>query len=504
MSATVIPPQAHAERLEQAGARAGRGRWSPLRRVNPVLLSLAVLAGAACSKAGPAKSVTVLTGCDGPETSCAKYLPGVDADGAPTDRGKVLVPFTGRIKVADSLPWLNAVIGATNLETGAVEFRQVPVVSFRVDPYDARQLVVEFDSILSDGAGIDVPEGVLLDSQGKPVPAFTAKVKTPYTPMGAALAGVVWQPEDKGFYSLEELQKPQGSHDEAQVRAELESRLRIRPTMTDEQVGAVLARYDSEQLKKKVPDARLRGGLVLLTGTTGEPAIAFIESDTNRRNMPFEPLKIENLKKYGAFAAVFYHPYIGKLQLMVDTEMANESLEHIGVVLTHEVLHSSLGGGSASEETLAMASDTRVYEEFLLWDPALASIPTQFTRNANRLALALRNSGRIGYPMAGILARPGVQDALMGVADKPARSFRDLLFAPDFYGEIPRTGDSGHEIVASYYQRMAGTSENPGPLRFNQSTIEMYDKVMDRGFTDEQILTINRALKLKPVPRGGQ
>lgn len=491
-------------RMAPETGRDRSGRKRAMSRILPLLIGLGALTLAACTRSQPAKLVTMVTGCDGPQGSCAKYIAGVDSDGAPTDRGKLLVPLSGKVKVAGDLPWLNAVIGATNLETAAVEFRQVPVSSFRVDPQDQRQLVIEFDALLSDGAGIEVPAGTLVDESGKPVPAFTARVKTPYTPMAVALAAVNWQPEDKEFYSLKGLQKAQGSHDEVQVRAELEGRLRIRPGITDEQVAAILARYDSDQLKKKAPDPRIRAGLVILTGTSGEPAIAFIESDTNRRGVPFEPIKIQSLKEYGAFAAVFYHPYIGKLQMMVDTDMANESLEHIGVVLTHEVLHSSLGGGSASEETLAMASDTRVYEEFLLWDPELASIPTAFTRNANRLALALRNSGRFGYPMAGILARPGVQDALMGVADKPARSFRDLLFAPDFYGEIPRTGDSVHEIVEGYYMRIAGTTESPGRLRFDQSTIQLFDKVMDRGFTDEQILTVNRALKLKPVPRGGQ
>src|SRR5438067_2004841 len=87
----------------------------------------------------------------------------------------------------------------------------------------------------------------------------------------------------------------------------------------------------------------------------------------------------------------------------------------------------SLRHGSASEETLAMASDTRVYEELLLWDPTLAAIPSSIARDANRLVLALRNSGRFGYPMAGIMPRPGVEDALQGVSGKPARSFRDLL-----------------------------------------------------------------------------
>src|SRR5262249_16937887 len=155
-----------------------------------------------------------------------------------------------------------------------------------------------------------------------------------------------------------------------------------------------------------------------------------------------------------------------KLRLFVDTEMASESLEVIAAALAHESLHSGLNGGSATEETVAMASQTRVYQEFLQWDPAVAWSGTNFTNWFNTLTLALRNSGRWGFPRAGLMPRPGVDNVLAGTNDLSARSFKDLLFKPDFYGEIAKSGDTGSEVLESYYKRFSGKSSDQGHMRF--------------------------------------
>jgi hypothetical protein len=325
------------------------------------------------------------------------------------------------------------------------------------------------------------------------------KLTTPWSPLAVALTGTVWEPTDPALFSNEGTRPPKGVREDAGVRAELEARLRIRPGITDEAVSAVLARYESEPARKKVPDHRLRAGLMLLTGTSAAYAIDFILADTNRRGVPFEPLRVEPVGLLGAFAAVFYHPLDGRLRMMVDTEVAADALEFIAVVLAHEALHSGLGGGSATEETLAMAADTRVYQEFLLWDPALALNPTDITRSANELTLALRNSGRFNFPYAGVLPRPGVTDVLRGTGEGPARSFKDLLFKPDFYGDIPKAGDVGSEVLEAYYGAISGAGDQ-GHMKFDQHTLKLFDVAMDHGFTDEQLLKIADALRLKPVP----
>ena len=469
------------------------------RAARKLLLTTVValtLTGCVPSKAD---QVRIAHGCDGPEGSCAKYVQMIDAEEAPLEGSRVLVPFSGPIRIGDNPPQLAAVTVATNVESRQDEFRMVAVTALRVEPATPQQLIIEFAGMLADGAGIDIPDGVVLNRSGKSVGPLTIKMKTPHSPLAVGLAGVIWEPEERELFNTKNLQKPRNDQREAPVRAELEARFRLRPGMTDDQVAAVLGQYDGADLKRKVPDHRLRAGLLMLKGTSADAAIDFIASDTNRRNVPFEPLQVKSLSEYGAFAAVFYHPVTGKMTMIVDEDMAKESLENIAVVISHETLHSGLGGGSATEETIAMASNTRVYQELMLWDPAIVRSPTPFTRQSNQLVLAIRNSGRYNYPYAGILPRPGVDDALRGVGQQPVRSFRDFLFKPDFYGDIAKTGSLGSEIVERYYQRIAGVSESPGKLKFDTQTLRLFDRALDHGFTPEQIFGIADALHLKPV-----
>jgi hypothetical protein len=187
--------------------------------------------------------------------------------------------------------------------------------------------------------------------------------------------------------------------------------------------------------------------------------------------------------------------------MFVDDDMALDDLEAIATVLAHEAVHSDLGGGSLTEETLAMASSTRVYQEFLLTDPTLALSPSSFTRDVNQLVLAMRNSGRYGFPRAGILPRPGVEDALRGTGPEPARSFAALLAKPHVYGDYnPKAGDAGTEVLEAYYARISGDAGDQGRLRYDEQTVKLFDKALDHGFTDEQILQIADALRLQPAP----
>jgi hypothetical protein len=429
---------------------------------------------------------------------CAVVLPVVDGEGAPQNGATVLIPFDRPISLGASqeVAVVNTVL---NLETRQPEIGLAGVRSLRVDPAAPRQLAVEVDSFLADGAAIAVGAGVLRAKDGRPLPPFEVTLTTPWSPLAVALASVVWEPTDRTLFSDEGIQTPKGAVAEAAVRAELEERLRRRGVFTDEQVEGVLRQFDSEQAKRKVPHARVRAGLLMLWGTSAEYAIEFILADSNRRGVPFEPIEVERLR--GAYAAVYYHPLDGHLQMVVDREMALDSLEAIALVLAHEAVHSDLGGGSVTEEVLAMAANTRVYEEFLLSDPTLALSPTGFIRFANQLVLAMRNSGRFGYPRAGILPRPGVDDALRGTADEPARSFGDLLSMPHIYGDYnPKAGDTGTEVLESYYAHISGDRSDHGKLRLDGQTVKLFDRALDNGLSDEQILQIADALRLRPVP----
>ncbi len=463
-----------------------------------MLLAALALAFGGCSSAPP--DVRVVGGCAGPDASCARYVPAVDMEGAPLPRASVLIPFSGPVRVAALSAPLHAVTAAFDFETRTAALRLVPVRSISSDAGNARQVVIELDGLLADGAAIEIPEGVITDTRGRGAGSVKVTVATPHTPLGIALSAVVWEPSDPSLFSLDGIRKPRGEKAEAPVRGELESSLRARPRASDALVHEMLARYDSEAAKRKIPDHRVRAGLLTLTGTTAEPAINFILSDTNRRGVPFEAIEVVPLAAYGALAAVQYHPLIGKLRMMIDTDVAADALENIGIELAHEAVHSSLASGSATEETLAKAVQARVYQEFLQWNPGLASLPSAGSRTRNVETLALRNSGRFGFPNAGVLPRPGVEDAVRGTGHEPARSFRDMLFQPDWYGDLPRAGDTGTEVVEGYYRRMIGSEQDQGRLKLDQDTLKLFDRALDHGFTDAHIVAVIDALKLRPVP----
>jgi hypothetical protein len=474
-------------------------RSRPAVRAFTLLLPVVALALIAC-KSEP-RPVVLATGCrHTPDGSCAVFRQATTLDdGAPLARGTLIVPFTGSIRLRAVEADVIAVTATVNLESRLPDLKLVRVSGIRIDPHNARQLLIELDSLLADGTAVELPEGAIVDAHGRPLGALTITVRTSVTPFEVALADTVWQPTDPALFKDVGVAPPRGAKAVGAVRQELAARLRLRPNVTDAEVERVLAQFDSDVARQKVPDHRVRAGLLLLTGTSAEYAIDYLLSETNRKGVPFAPVEVEPIGDFGAYAAVFFAVGAPTLLMIVDTGLAADSLEGIAAALAHEVLHSSLGGGSASQETLAMAITVRVYEEFLLWDPTLAQTPTAFTRELNVLTLALRNSGRFSFPRAGILPRPGVEDALHGTAVEPVRSFKDLLFRPDVYGSLRQSGDVGTEVLEAYYHRLSG--EERTRISFDVHTLKLFDDVIDAGFTDEQVLAIADALKLRPAQR---
>lgn len=493
-------------RETNSGRATGRLRWGIVAGAVLVVLVVAVSGGwrwYAGRTATPDDAPRIATTCRTPDGGCVYVRQATDpSDGAPLPRSSVILLFTAPVWVPDERPALVAMTPAIDLETGAPGERIVPVRSVVADAGNPRQVVVEVDGLLADGATLELPDGVLHDRAGAGFGPVRVAVRTPFTPFEAALAGMVWEPADRSLFSNGGLTRPRGATGDAAVQQELEARLRIRPGIGDEQVQAVLARYDSPAVKAKVPDHRVRAGLLLLTGTSGEHSIDYLLSDTNRTGLVFAPIEVGPIADFGVWAAVFNITIAGEsgLYMIVDSEIAAESLENIAVVLAHEIVHSSGGGASATQEALAMALNTRVYEELILFDPTIVESPTEFTKVQNRLTLALRNSGRFGYPKAGILPRPGVEDALRGTEDLPVSSFKDFLFHPDNYGGLRRAGDVGSDVLEAYYRRLSGDWGNRGRIPFNDQTLKLFDEVIDNGFTPEQVLAITGALRLRAVP----
>lgn len=466
-----------------------------------VFLALLALLTLACLRAG--RQPMPAHGCDGPDGTCARYVQDVDADGAPVDRATVVIPFTAPVQVSGGSTAL-ASTPVFDLATRQPSTRSVPV-TLQADPHRADQVLVAVDGLLANGAQVHIPAGSLRDRRGRPLGPMAITLRSPHDPLDVALADVVWEPTVRSLFQVVDLPSlPEQPTSEDEVRRELELRLRLRPGIQDKDVALVLARYDDAATQQRVPHHRVRAGLLLLTGTSGQDAIDALLAPTTRDGLAIQPVQVVPLvRTHGVFSYVQSRPLSGTLTIVVDSEIAGGPLEAIAVVLAHEAVHVGLEAGSAAEETLAMALDTRVYEELLLWDPSLARVPAPLIRQQNRLLLALRNSGRYGYPRAGILPRPGIVDALAGLGPEPVRSFRDLILAPHFYGDIPRTGAVGSQVLEQYYQRLSGDRVplSRGSLRLDESTLKRFDAILDHELTAEQILSIVDTLQLTPIPK---
>jgi len=466
-----------------------------------VFLALLALLTPACLRAG-GQTMPAL-GCDGPDGACARYVQDVDADGAPLDRATIVIPFTAPVEVSGDSTAV-ALTPVFDLATRQPSTRSVPV-TLQADPHRADQVLIVVDGLLANGAQVHFPPGSLRDRRGRPLGPTAITLRTPHDPLDVALADVVWEPIDRSLFEVEGLPPlPAQPASEDEVRRELELRLRLRPGIQDKDVAHVLARYDDAATRRRVPHHRVRAGLLLLTDTSGQDAIDTLLASTTRDGLAIQPVQVAPLARtHGVFAYVQPRPLSGTLTVVMDSELAGGPLETIAVVLAHEAVHVGLGAGSATEETLAMALGTRVYEELLLWDPSLARVPTPLIRQQNRLLLALRNSGRYGYPRAGILPRPGIVDAVAGLGPEPVRSFRDLILTPHFYGDIPRTGAVGSQVLEQYYQRLSGDRIplTRGSLRLDESTLKRFDAILDRNLTAEQVLTIVDTLQLTPIPK---
>lgn len=467
----------------------------------PALLALLTALAAACLRGGQG-GVAPSTGCDGPTGTCARYVQAVDADGAPVDHATVAIPFTAPVRVDLSATAPLVSTSVFDFATRQVTSRSVPATA-QADPHRPDQVIVAVEGLLADGAEVRLPAGLLRDGSGRSLGPLSITLHTPYSPLDVALAGVVWQPTDRSLFQIEGSPSVAVSvTSEEEVRQELVERLRVRAGLREEDIARALARYDDQDARQRVPNHRVRAGLLLLTGTSAQDAVDVLLASTTRDGLAIQPVQVAPLSRTrGLFAYVQPRPLSGTLVIAVDSEVADGPLEGIAVVLAHEAVHVGFGKGSVVEETLAMALNTRVYEELLLWDPSLAYLPSPLIRQQNRLVLALRNSGRFGYPRAGLLPRPGVTDALANLGPEPARSFRDLLLAPHYYGDIPRTGAAGSQMLERFYQRLSGTQPARGSVSLDEATLKRFDAVLDHGFTEAQILALVEALKLTPAPK---
>ena len=169
-----------------------------------------------------------------------------------------------------------------------------------------------------------------------------------------------------------------------EVKSTLKDTLTARFGKKDPQVDAGMALFDSKELKAVVPDARLRGAMVNLLGTTGEAAI--------------------DAYKNGVFGQVDFadlpQGYIGRSitlsnetapRVQINGRYASEDFRLHSQVLGHEALHQDLHL-SVAEERIAHALDSLVHAQVVLENPNLIKDNTEYTQRLNTKLMARLNT----------------------------------------------------------------------------------------------------------------
>jgi hypothetical protein len=171
--------------------------------------------------------------------------------------------------------------------------------------------------------------------------------------------------------------------DEAQLRRLIQQTLFTRFQGNQARVAEGLAVLDSDEIAEIVPDPRLRTALALLLGTAGEGAIAAIESGVYS-------LVFFDVPPGSDVGQVLTHAD-GRLEIIIHERLQYEDPRLLSPVLLHETLHQD-AVSPFREELIATALDARVYAQFILETPRLASSGMEMARRQNVKQMALLNS----------------------------------------------------------------------------------------------------------------
>jgi hypothetical protein len=228
-------------------------------------------------------------------------------------------------------------------------------------------------------------------------------------------------------------------------------RLRVdRGEITAQAKDEAMARFDSDFAKAVVPDASLRAGLVSLTGTIGEPAIAAMLDGENIEDRPWSVIDFSSDISDSAPIAETINDK-GKIRTLIRPSLRGEFFTALGSVLAHESIHQDTGN-TVNEEIVANAIETFVYAEQIKTYPIVARTETQLTKALNGRLLGLLNSGGSAVPRVGLNNAP--------------RDTGDNVFVDDQGQQGTGFGNSlptsfRDDVTFEYVQRRFNTGQTP-------------------------------------------
>ena len=241
-----------------------------------------------------------------------------------------------------------------------------------------------------------------------------------------------------------------------------------------ERLDAV-ARFDSDFARAVIPNATLRAGLMSLTGTSGEPAIAAILDGDNITGKPWTVVDFSDAVSANAPVAETVNNG-GRLRTLFQSDLNGEYFTALGAVLAHEVLHQDQGN-TVNEEIVANAVESLVYAEQIQTYPVVSRTRTAMVNQMNGRLLSLLNSGDTNYPNVGLNAAP---------LDTPTAGGFLNVFVDD--QGVPGTGYEGFtprsfadDVRFEYTER----GFNTGSTQLNNTAKQILANIMDLDSPDQ-------------------
>lgn len=278
---------------------------------------------------------------------------------------------------------------------------------------------------------------------------------------------------------------------EQETKAALRHFLELRFPCEPQRVLDGLAVYNNPLAIQKISDPTLRAALAALTGTIGEPAIAFL-----LRRAPVSAIYFGVVLHYGegiptGTTAAPYDLPDGTWVIVFDSRYRYNPFETLSALLFHESLHVEFPAASATsakpdgvgqaEETTAISLETIVYMQMLLTDPSLARSPDALTRGANNQAVLARlNSGIAGTDRLNLFL-PDNEETIDPVSVFTMTEFSDY-YATATYGESADPEwlgleTSGSELLQSVLPALAEPgSTAPEQPDYDQATLQFIDQ----------------------------
>ncbi len=338
-------------------------------------------------------------------------------DGTKDNGNDIIVKFSAPAVGTADVSKMRMFGYAYNTLSGGNDKKSINILSASVN--GSGQLVLRTDVQVRKGSTLTLSAGAVKDGANADITG-SIRTKKGLNRDRFTLALRAFKPNDKSYFGSDKLVGGSSpvtantAESESVVLAQLTSFLNKKVTrertITQAQMDAQIANYNSSANKAIVPAHNLRAAICSLVGTIGAPAIDFYFGTANSTGktpilVTFDGAQISS----GATVAEGTYTGSGRFKLIFNPNYAGESFVTLSGRVAHEAMHDDSASNhvdSQDEEVILNFVESVIYAQQIVTDFTYAQSHNAYTLQSNyRLLLAL-NSGDRQFPRVGIKDAP--------------------------------------------------------------------------------------------------